>query len=145
MARKQVKKPAKARKSAVVRKKVTAKVQQSSQQPPQALLEDVQKLFAKHDWSGNLVGRSLAATGATTCPPGTTPHEITYQLPDGTWVTKTVCLPNSSMGAVSLPGEPFHDDFSELCEAGGGLAGDSGKEDSDEAPVAGDSGKTDPD
>jgi len=142
MAKKQVRKPAKARKAPMARKKVAATVQQSSQQPPQALLDDMQKLFAKHDWSGNLVGRPLAATGATTCPPGTTPHEITYQLPNGTWVTKTVCLPDSSTGPVSLPGDPdVQDDFSEPCEA---APYREGHEELNEAGLAGDSGKEDP-
>jgi len=64
----------------------------TSRKPPKALLNDMQELFAKHNWAGSAVGRLAVNTGPTTCPPGTTPHEITYQLPDGTWVTKTVCL-----------------------------------------------------
>jgi len=129
MAKKQARKYSKA-------KKVLAKVQQGSQQPSQALLGDMQKLFDKHDWPGNLVGRALAVSGSSHCPPGTTPHEITYQLPDGTWVTKTVCLPNTSSAEASLPGEPgTQDDFvsasrghkGQLAEAD--LAGETGKQD----------------
>ncbi len=136
MAKKQVRKQGKAR-------TIAANAHWSVQRPPKALLDEVQRLFAKHDWSGNLVGRPLAAIGSTTCPPGTTPHEITYQLPDGTWVTKTVCLPNSSMGAVSLPGEPgVQDDFIEPCKAPS--HGESEAEPLYEAGLAGDSGKEDP-
>ncbi len=69
-----------------------AKKKRQTRKPPKALLNDVQELFTKHNWSGNAVGRLAAAGGSTVCPPGTTPHDITYQLPDGTWVTKTVCL-----------------------------------------------------
>lgn len=69
-----------------------AKKTKRSRKPPKALLADVQDLFTKHNWSGNAVGRVAADTVSASCPPGTTPHEITYQLPDGTWVTKTVCL-----------------------------------------------------
>jgi hypothetical protein len=30
--------------------------------------------------------------GSGGCPLGTTPKEVTYKLPDGTWVTKTICV-----------------------------------------------------
>jgi hypothetical protein len=94
----------------------------TARKPPQALLADMQKLFVKHNWYGSAIGR-VSVRAVAGCPGGTTPHEITYQLPDGTWVTKTVCLPNAAAAESSLPGEPGTDD--ELAP----LAGDPGTDD----------------
>ena len=60
--------------------------------PPPALIDDIKAAFDKHNWSGTLMFRPAAITDNAGCPPGTTPHEISYQLPNGTWVTKTVCI-----------------------------------------------------
>jgi hypothetical protein len=121
-----------------IARKIPLKVQQNSQEPPQALLKDMKEIYAKHDWPGNLIGRALAVTASSNCPPGTTPHEITYQLPDGTWVTKTVCLPNTSTAAASLPGDSgAQDDFASS------RRGLGSEEVSDEAELAGDPGKQD--
>ena len=62
---------------------------------PEGLLDEVKAVFKNHNYPGTVIGRrsQLADPGANNCPPGTTPHDVTYQLPDGTWVTKTMCLP----------------------------------------------------
>jgi hypothetical protein len=58
------------------------------------MLKDLSKVFAKHNWSGRAIGLqdSEGDGGTGDCPPGTTPKEVTYKLPDGTWVTKTICV-----------------------------------------------------
>jgi hypothetical protein len=118
-----------AKKKATSKKKVSGK-------PPKVLLDAVQTLFDQHSWSGSAIGRVMAASETVNCPPGTTPHEITYKLPDGTWVTKSVCLPNTAAGFISLTGDPGTDDdfvakpVSELPgEDDSELAGDPGKDD----------------
>jgi len=60
--------------------------------PPKKLLDEVQAVFEKHNWDGFAVAAKAASPQELICPVGQTPHDITYQLPDGTWVTKTVCL-----------------------------------------------------
>jgi hypothetical protein len=60
--------------------------------PPAAMMDDLQKVFSKHNWKGSLILKPTAALGESQCPPGQTPHEISYQLPDGTWVTETKCM-----------------------------------------------------
>jgi hypothetical protein len=65
--------------------------------PPAAMLDDMKKVFAKHNWKGTMMWKPAATMTAAVasengCPPGQSPHEISYQLPDGTWVTKTVCM-----------------------------------------------------
>ena len=61
---------------------------------PLALRKDLTKLFAQHKWPGGRPAALIQSAGASAsgCPDGTTPHDITYQLPDGTWAVKTVCL-----------------------------------------------------
>lgn len=70
--------------------------------PTKALLKDLKEVFEKHNWSGNAIGMALspaahgnivAAAGNTSCPPGSLPQTIKFQLPDGTWVFKTICVP----------------------------------------------------
>ncbi len=67
--------------------------------PSTAMIRDLAKVMKKH----NFVGRTLLwkpmaaahiamAAGQGGCPNGQSPHTISYQLPDGTWVTKTVCM-----------------------------------------------------
>ncbi len=62
--------------------------------PPLALRKAAMDLFDEHGWPGNVVGRRslTGASDATDCPDGKTPHDITFQKEDGTWVTQTVCL-----------------------------------------------------
>jgi hypothetical protein len=62
--------------------------------PSTELLKDLKKIYAKHNWSGHAIGIRVASAniGAGGCPQGQTPKEITYQLPDGTWVNKTICI-----------------------------------------------------
>jgi hypothetical protein len=65
--------------------------------PPKALREDLAKVFEQHDWPGMPAALipSDAATAAGTalvCPPGTSPHDITFQDANGNWVTKTICV-----------------------------------------------------
>jgi hypothetical protein len=63
--------------------------------PPKALLNDTQKLCAQHGWQGFALAAPVAlpaASIASLCPPGTRPHDITYQDASGRWITRTVCL-----------------------------------------------------
>ena len=72
----------------------------SKKHPSKDLLSDLKKVFKKHNWSGNAIGIAMSAATngnitaneATGCPPGSMPQVIKYQLPDGTWVAKTVCI-----------------------------------------------------
>jgi hypothetical protein len=63
-------------------------------EPSSAMFDDMRTVFAKHNWSGTMIWKPAAAQGdsGTQCPPGQSPHEVSYQLPDGTWVTKIVCM-----------------------------------------------------
>lgn len=61
--------------------------------PDAALLRDLMAVFEEHNWSGNAIALGAPAeTSAKKCPAGKTPVEVSYQLPDGTWVNKTVCV-----------------------------------------------------
>ena len=62
--------------------------------PSPEMLNDLDKVYKKHNWSGAAIGlRELDdEADGDACPPGTVAKEVTYQLPDGTWVTKTVCV-----------------------------------------------------
>jgi len=61
---------------------------------PLALRKAAKDLFDDHGWEGNVIGRPApaAAVAANPCADGKTLHEITFEKPDGTWVTTTVCL-----------------------------------------------------
>ena len=63
--------------------------------PSAALVKDLEKVLKKHKWSGGAIALHKKPFTATedACPPGTRPQEVTYQRPDGTWVTKIVCVP----------------------------------------------------
>jgi hypothetical protein len=59
------------------------------------MLKDLSKVFEKRNWSGAAIGITGVRANdddSDDCPPGTTPKEVTYKLPDGTWVTKTICV-----------------------------------------------------
>jgi hypothetical protein len=69
--------------------------------PSSEMLAELDALFKKHNWSGHPIGilprRTKAAPArraalAGGCPPGTVLKTITFQLPDGTVVTKDVCV-----------------------------------------------------
>jgi hypothetical protein len=63
--------------------------------PSREMLKELDKVFTKHNWSGAAIGlRNSEADNddPEDCPPGTTPKKVTYKLPDGTWVTKTICV-----------------------------------------------------
>lgn len=62
--------------------------------PSPEMIKEIQDSFKRHGWSGRPLGISQPRVdeSSSQCPPGTSPKQITYQLPDGTWVTKTVCL-----------------------------------------------------
>jgi hypothetical protein len=72
----------------------------SKKHPTKDFVKDLAKVFNKHNWSGNAIGiamstassANITATGEAGCAPGTSPQVIKYQLPDGTWVSKTVCV-----------------------------------------------------
>lgn len=67
--------------------------------PTKEMVKDLKTVFEKHNWSGNAIGIALSPSSSANitasignCPPGTSPQMIKYQLPDGTWVLKTVCI-----------------------------------------------------
>ncbi len=71
----------------------------SVKHPSPAMIRDLTRVMKKH----NFVGRTLmwkpmaadhmmASMGQGGCPDGQSPHTISYQLPTGEWVTKTVCM-----------------------------------------------------
>lgn len=69
--------------------------------PTKALLKDLKAVFEKHNWSGNAIGiamspdahNNITAADNTGCPGGALPQIVKYQLPNGTWVFKTICVP----------------------------------------------------
>ena len=60
-------------------------------EPSPDMLRDLHAVFKKHNWSGHPVG-IMDLEDSNDCPPGTTPKEVTVKLPDGTTVTKTICV-----------------------------------------------------
>jgi hypothetical protein len=64
----------------------------TQQGPPTELVNDIKAALLKHKWSGTMIWKPLASAGDALCPPGTTPHEYSYQKSDGTWVTETICV-----------------------------------------------------
>ena len=71
----------------------------SKKHPTKDLVRDLRGVFEKHNWSGNAIGIAMSSASSSNiaaagsgCPSGTTPQTIKYQLPDGTWVFKTVCV-----------------------------------------------------
>ena len=78
-----------------------SKAKKPLKQPPAQMMQDVQDVLEKHGWSGSMIVKpataSLAATAAAAagggpCPPGKTPQEISFQLSDGTWVSRIICV-----------------------------------------------------
>jgi hypothetical protein len=60
--------------------------------PTKEFIEDLEKVFKKHNWSGEMIGLDLsAAAAANPCPPNKTPTVVYYKLPDGTTVSKVIC------------------------------------------------------
>jgi hypothetical protein len=62
------------------------------QEPPPELVADIKAALLKHKWSGTMIWKPAALAKDTPCPPGTVPHEYSYQRSDGTWVTETICV-----------------------------------------------------
>jgi hypothetical protein len=62
--------------------------------PPKEFVRDLKKVFEKHNWSGRAIGLSALAADDTgdLCPDGKPAQVVRYQLPDGTWVEKKMCL-----------------------------------------------------
>lgn len=69
--------------------------------PTPEMVKDLAKVFKKHNWSGQPIGLAdkavnlqavASASGDDTCPDGSQPQWVTYQLPGGTWATKKMCL-----------------------------------------------------
>jgi hypothetical protein len=62
--------------------------------PPEAMIKDLKAVYEKYNWSGAPVGLTAGAADDSPggCPNGSAPQVVTYQLPDGTWATKTVCV-----------------------------------------------------
>lgn len=58
-----------------------------------ALVDDLQSAFAKHKFSGTMILKNAETeSGGNPCGEGQTPHEISIQLPNGTWVSKIICV-----------------------------------------------------
>jgi hypothetical protein len=56
------------------------------------LLHDIHQAFLKHKLSGgSMMIKPAAAADSVACPEGQAPHEIQYQEPNGSVVTKVVC------------------------------------------------------
>jgi hypothetical protein len=59
--------------------------------PTKALLDELQPIFEKHGWSAFAIG-APSETKESACPDGQVPTDVTIQLPDGSTITRTVCL-----------------------------------------------------
>ena len=71
----------------------------SKHHPSPAMISDLTKVMKKHNFVGRtLMWKPMAAgdmamtAGQGGCPDNQSPHTISYQLPTGEWVTKTVCM-----------------------------------------------------
>jgi len=70
--------------------------------PTAELAKDLAAVFQKHNWSGAPIGISSSPANLManakddiddgSCPDGSEPQWVTYKLPDGTWVTKKMCV-----------------------------------------------------
>lgn len=76
-----------------------SKAKKALKQPSAQMMQDVQDVLEKHGWSGSMIAKpataSVAAAAAVDggpCPPGKSPQEISFQRPDGTWVSKIICV-----------------------------------------------------
>jgi hypothetical protein len=63
------------------------------QHPTPAMLADLRKVFQKHNWSGRPIGfgKDAIADDSDLCDDGSVPQWVTFQLPDGSSVTKKIC------------------------------------------------------
>gem|GEM_PF-1744925 len=68
----------------------TCKKQKKLSAPSTELLDDIRAAFARHEWRGSLIVTALADENG--CGPGEYPHQVSYQTPDGHWVTQTICM-----------------------------------------------------
>jgi hypothetical protein len=68
--------------------------------PTPEMVNDLAKVFKKHNWSGQPIGLSkrpvdvqaVVDAGDDLCPDGSAPQWVSYKLPDGTWAQKKMCL-----------------------------------------------------
>jgi hypothetical protein len=70
--------------------------------PTPEMVRDLQMVFTKHNWSGQPIGlvqpKSLIDNQANgeedpdNCPEGKVPQTVTYRLPNGDEVNKTICV-----------------------------------------------------
>ena len=70
--------------------------------PTPEMVNDLAKLFKKHNWSGQPIGlarepvklETMASNNADDdlCPDGSAPQWVSYKLPDGTWAQKKMCV-----------------------------------------------------
>jgi len=70
--------------------------------PTPEMVNDLVKVFKKHNWSGQPIGlakgpvnlEAMASNDADDdpCPNGGTPQWVSYKLPDGTWAQKKICV-----------------------------------------------------
>ncbi len=63
------------------------------QHPTPEMIADLKDVFDKHNWSGRPVGfgKAQLADDSNLCLDGSVPQWVTYQLPDGSSVTKKIC------------------------------------------------------
>lgn len=77
------------------KKSAAKKKAKPMKKPPAQMMQDLQDVLVKHGWAGSMIVKPATmavAAAASPCPPGKTPQEISYQLPDGTWVSKIICV-----------------------------------------------------
>lgn len=63
--------------------------------PTPAMVNDLRKLFVKHNWSGRPIGMVAADTTGddpANCPEDKTPQTVCYYDETGTMICKTMCL-----------------------------------------------------
>ena len=70
--------------------------------PTPELVSDLQKVFAKHNWSGQPIGLvqsepvfgrpESGGDALDPCPEGKVPQIVSYRLPNGEVVNKTICV-----------------------------------------------------
>ncbi len=68
-------------------------VKKKLEHPTPEMIADLKQVFAKHNWSEKPIGfgKTAMADDSDLCDDGSVPQWVTYQLPDGSSVTKKIC------------------------------------------------------
>jgi hypothetical protein len=67
-------------------------VKPHKEQSSSKLVNDIEATLKKHKFSGTLFLKMADEDPENPCPNGGTPHEISVQLPNGTWESRIVCI-----------------------------------------------------